>query len=442
MAKVVVVGGGIAGMATAARLAKLGHQVTLLESDPSLGGALKPISAAGREWDVVHAIGLPGVLRDLFRKSGRPMEREVDFVRTDVIREHVFTAALAPTRRGRRAGTPMPSVVMDTGRAAQTRAIERLGVGLGTRWVAWVNSFADEWEQLRRHRFEAHDPDWDPRHLGRGSLARRAATLKDPRLIRMATHPWILAGHDPNRVPGWAGMISYLEMTFGTWQVPGGTRDLIDALDRRLATRRVTVRTGVRVEDLVVAGGRVKGVETAVGPVPAEVVVVACDPRSLPSLDTAATPSRPAYGPGLTLLALDHAAPEVGHEMVFAGEPTIVVRPSVTDPRAWTVLTGGRSDQDVLVALARRPWLGPDGSIRHLDVRSHVVARTDLSATDQTARWHGNPLGVAWTGGGNRLGPTTPIAGVYAGGAWSTGGLDLPFAALTASVVAGLVGPA
>ncbi len=45
MARVVVVGGGFGGLASAARLAKLGHEVTLLERSPALGGALSTVSA-------------------------------------------------------------------------------------------------------------------------------------------------------------------------------------------------------------------------------------------------------------------------------------------------------------------------------------------------------------------------------------------------------------
>ena len=38
--RVVVVGGGYGGLASAARLAKLGHEVTLVERSDQLGGAL------------------------------------------------------------------------------------------------------------------------------------------------------------------------------------------------------------------------------------------------------------------------------------------------------------------------------------------------------------------------------------------------------------------
>mgnify|MGYP001553213049 CR=1 FL=1 len=51
MARVVVVGGGFGGLATAARLAKLGHEVTVLERLDTLGGAVSTVSADGFEWD-------------------------------------------------------------------------------------------------------------------------------------------------------------------------------------------------------------------------------------------------------------------------------------------------------------------------------------------------------------------------------------------------------
>lgn len=91
MARVVVVGGGLAGMASAARLAKLGHEVTLCEAGDRLGGALAPVERDGFAWDGGAASTLlPAVLRDLFRKTGRPLERELELVPLDPVREHRF----------------------------------------------------------------------------------------------------------------------------------------------------------------------------------------------------------------------------------------------------------------------------------------------------------------------------------------------------------------
>src|SRR3954452_9953231 len=139
MARVVVVGGGFGGTAAAARLAKLGHDVTLVERLHRLGGALRLIEKDGFRWDAgPTSTALPAVLRDLFRKSGRPLERELDLVPVQPLREHRF---------------PDGSVLaMPSGsRSAQLEAVDRaFGDDLGRRWVDYVDGFADTWDTLRR----------------------------------------------------------------------------------------------------------------------------------------------------------------------------------------------------------------------------------------------------------------------------------------------------
>ena len=91
MARVVVVGGGIGGTATAARLAKLGHEVTVVERLDRLGGAVGFVEQDGFRWDTgPSSTALPAVVRDLFRKSGRPLERELELVPVEPMREHRF----------------------------------------------------------------------------------------------------------------------------------------------------------------------------------------------------------------------------------------------------------------------------------------------------------------------------------------------------------------
>ena len=59
--------------------------------------------------------------------------------------------------------------------------------------------------------------------------------------------------------------------------------------------------------------------------------------------------------------------------------------------------------------------------------------------------WGGSPYGVLWQGRGTvrrRLGPTTPVPGVYAAGAHATPGSGLAYVGLGAALVASVVGPA
>jgi UDP-galactopyranose mutase len=87
--RVVIIGGGLGGMATAVRLAKIGHAVTLVEAASRMGGAIGTVTK-DFAWDTgPNSTLLPAVLRDLFRKSGRPLERELELVPCTPTR-HVF----------------------------------------------------------------------------------------------------------------------------------------------------------------------------------------------------------------------------------------------------------------------------------------------------------------------------------------------------------------
>ncbi len=429
--RVVVVGGGLGGLAAAARLAKLGHQLTLLEQDDRLGGALAPLTRDGFTWDRgAHATLLPAVLRDLFRKSGRPLERELDLVPVDVLRTHRFTDGST---------LPLPS-----GRAAQLRAFDGLGPGLGQRWLDHVASYADTWELLRRHHLEVPTPpDRVPREVravldSRESLHRRLRRdLRDERLRQVAGHRLVAEGHDLRNVPAWVGLHSYLEQRLGAWSVPGGFSAVADALARRMETRGVDVRTGTTVRDLVVREGRCVAVATDAGEVDADAVVCAVDPRRLPTLAPYVAATMPALPPLLVHLGLAGDVPDVGHELVLHGDPMLVVRAGGSAPEgrtAWTVHGRGRIAEDLLVALAR---VG-------LDVRDRVTARVDRTARSQVEAG-GSAMGVLWQGRGTvrrRLGPTTPVPGVYAAGAHARPGGGVPMVGLSAALVAEVIGPA
>ena len=435
MARVVVVGGGLGGTACAARLAKLGHQVTLLERSPSLGGALGTVEAEGFTWDAgpTHTL-LPAVLRDLFRKSGRPLERELELVPLEVVREHRFADG---------------SSVRLTGgsRAAQRAAFEALGSGLGEAWCAHVAAYSSTWDLLRRDYLERpFDPDLAPDALvallrSRESLAGRVRrTLPDRRLREVALHPVVAAGHDPRRVPAWMGVEAYVEQRFGAWTVVGGMARLGRALTDRLATRRVEVLTSTEARDLVVRGGRVVAVDSTRGEVAADLVVCAVDPRRLPTLARHAV-GRPAPLPHLTHLGVVAGEDDPGHEVVWGADPPVVLRPGGTAPAgagAWTLLTRDLTrnrGRDPLDVLARRGT----------DVRDRVLVRVDRTPRELAGVWGGSPHGLLWRGRGTarrRLGPTTPVTGVYAAGACATPGAGIPFVGLGAALVAQSVGPA
>jgi UDP-galactopyranose mutase len=434
MARVVVIGGGFGGLASAARLAKLGHDVTLLEAASRLGGALGYVEQDGFRWDTgPHTTLLPAVIRDFFRKSGRPADKEIDLVPVEPMQRHRFP----------------DDVVLDLPGGSRAAQLEAVGAALGDKaarsWTSYVDDFGEVWEALRKDWFER---PWSEEHASKDArdlLSTRLTLhklvtrdLRDERLRLLACHRVQFDGHEPRNVPAWEGVWSYVEQNFGAWTLPGGMGQLTDVLAARLETRGVTVLTDTAARDLVVEGGRVVAVRIDQGTVDADHVVCAIDPRRLPALARFVERTMPAIPPSLCHIGLVGDVPDLPAEVVLHGDPTLVLRTTGTAPEgahAWTILGRGRLAEDIVTALHRAG----------IKVRDQVEVRVDRSPRELVEQWRGSPLGVLWQGRRtltHRLGTSTPVEGVYMAGAHTTPGAGLPSVGLSAALVAQVIGPA
>ena len=237
MARVVVIGGGFGGLASALRLAKLGHAVTLVE-ERELGGALVPVTRGrlrlGRR---PPTRSCPPSCATCSARPGGRWRRSSSSCQLDCLREHWFED-----------GT---SLVLSAGRtpAATTRST-RSAPGLGTQWVDHVASYADDWEVLRR---EYAEVALGPRPTCRAELAARLDSRESlhRRLRRTSSRRAAPAGRGApvrrrrSRPPRRArlgrahGVPRAAVRRLGRSRA--GRRRLLEALVRRLETRGVAV---------------------------------------------------------------------------------------------------------------------------------------------------------------------------------------------------------
>lgn len=231
-------GPSIAGMAAAARLARLGHRVRLVTDGEALG--TRWAAAPGPGGHLVDAlpqvISLPATWRDLFKKSGGHLQAELNRAR--------LGWAEAPAAVHRFADGTV--VTLPTGRGAQHRAVATaFGAGAAARWRNLVDGLDGLWLAYRRHALEGVAPVttreqrrslWLDRSLGD-----LAADLPAP-LGRVVTD----LGDSPGS-PGLLAVRLHVEQLFGRWQlvdadgVPQRPSVLVDLLAARLAERGVEV---------------------------------------------------------------------------------------------------------------------------------------------------------------------------------------------------------
>jgi phytoene dehydrogenase-like protein len=416
MANVVVVGGGFAGLSAAARLAKLRHQVTLMESTDRLGGRLHGHVVDGHAWQLdVDSVSLPGVFRDLFRKSGRPLERVLDLTKTEG-RRHVF-------KDGTVLDLPLGN------RGDQHDAIS--AVFGEDEWSPWVDRYADVWDTIRRTALDEVLPGkaafaGPARKLlrPRRTVAALDRDFTDERLAKIVLDPFRLAGQDRRTVPAFLAVGHYVERSFGRWRFDGGLPGLADALEQRLAERKVTVELGESAHGLVRAGDQVTGVVTDRRTIAADVVVWCAPiwPEPLPRQRLL-----PVIPASRTLLTLSADAPAMPDEVLVHTNPPI--RLWTSGGNRWTL--AHRSGEDPLNALVR---FG-------LDLRPHVVQRSELTPSDLVAMGHWGWALSSWRTALEIPG-VAPAGGLYFAGAHAHPGGTLEGIGLATAAIAGAVGQA
>jgi len=322
MADVCVVGGGPAGMAVAARAAKNGHAVTLVDAAGHLGGRLRTQLESGELVESGAAdMLLPATLRDLYRKTGRPLERELGLTMVEGDRDHRELAGLDHL------AIPL------TGRGAQQEAVsEAAGQDAARIWTGAVDRAGEVWT--------ARHGDWETLPHTTRDTFRLTRSEAGSMLSPILRHAASAAGATHASVPGVVASRTYLEQALGIWRPEGGSAALVESLFTRLRLREVNVKSGNRVTGLLArADGTVGGIRTAAGNQHADVVVLTVGVpelrtilqhithvRGLRSIRYRLRFVRAAPVPRVTLASVDQGSAPTAFETVFHRQSAVVRR--------------------------------------------------------------------------------------------------------------------
>ena len=273
--RVIIIGAGPGGLATAMLLAKAGLEVTVIESQPRVGGRTSAIEGDGYRFDLGPTFFLyPQILEEIFTAVGRDLHREVPMKRldpqyrltfgaggellcvSDVERMVAEIAKLAP------ADAPQFRRFMAYNRAK----LEKLAPCLQTPFLGWTSLL-----QARLLAVLPYLKPWKSLH------AELAGFFRDPRLQLAFTFQSKYLGMSPFKCPSLFSILSFLEYEHGIWHPIGGCNALTRGMARVATEQGVTIRLSEPVEEILFNGRRAVGVRTATGELRADAVVVNAD---------------------------------------------------------------------------------------------------------------------------------------------------------------------
>jgi phytoene desaturase len=355
--RVVVIGAGLAGLATALRLRGAGREVTVVERAPGPGGRAGRIDRGGYALDTGPSVfTAPELVADTLAAVGEKLEERLTLV------------PLETTYRARFGDGSMLDVHADPDAfaaevatlcgPAEADALRRYLADLAELYRLQLGTFID---RNLDSPLDLLGPElWAlARRGGFGRLSRHVERyFADDRLRRLFSFQALYAGVSPFRAIAAYAVIAQLDIGAGVWHPMGGIAAVPRALADAAAEAGVDFRYGTAVEDLETSGGRVTAVRAGDHRLPADAVVVTTDqPHTLvPGLRP---PRRPVYSPSCVALHLgvrDELPGQAHHTISFGNAWRGVFDELTRDGRPMT-------DPSLLVSMPSRTdrSLAPDG---------------------------------------------------------------------------------
>ncbi|CAI6336900.1 unnamed protein product [Periconia digitata] len=252
---VIIIGAGVGGTATAARLAAAGLKVTVVEKNDFTGGRCSLIHHDGYRFDQGPSLLLlPPLFREAFHDLGTSLEDEgVQLIKCEPnYRLHFHD------------GTPF---TLSTDLSVMKQEIERFEGKAGfERYLSFLQESHRHYElsvihvlkknfysllSMARPNFLQHLLELHPFE----SIYRRASKyFKTERLRRVFTFASMYMGMSPFDAPGTYSLLQYTELAEGIWYPVGGFHKVVDAIVKIGERKGVEYRMNAPISKIQLSG--------------------------------------------------------------------------------------------------------------------------------------------------------------------------------------------
>lgn len=327
--KVVIVGAGPGGLASAMLLAKAGLDVTVLERRDRVGGRTSTVEADGFRFDLGPTFFLyPRVLRSIFSMCGYSIDREVELIRLDPNYTLQFEDG---------------GEINATSDFEQlVREVARISPGDAARVGDYLR---DNRAKLDAFRPVLESPFSSARDLLKLPLRQVLPLLRpfssvdgdlsryfeDPRVRLAFSFQSKYLGMSPFNCPSLFTILAFLELEYGVFHPRGGCGAVSEAMARVASELGAKIRLEEPVEEIYFRGRQAIGVRTRAGRYGSDALVLNADfadtmTRLVPDrlrrrwTDRKLARKRYSCSTFMMYLGLEGGEPDLAHHTIFLAD--------------------------------------------------------------------------------------------------------------------------
>ncbi len=262
--RVVVIGAGVGGLASAIRCAVAGKQTTLLEASAQVGGKLNSLQDSGYTWDTGPSLlTMPWVLDELLQYAGSSLAEELEVIRLPSACRYIWQDGTVFD-----AHASLPELL---------DGIHRISPDDVHSFMQFITYAGNIWN-LTADPF-LYKPFDGLKSFNNGKMLQRTWQLDGLRTMDKAVrsylhHPYLQQvmnrfatynGSSPYRTPATFNTIAWAEFALGAFYPRGGMYGITQLLERTARRVGVEIVVNAPVAEISHHNGAVRGVCTSAG---------------------------------------------------------------------------------------------------------------------------------------------------------------------------------
>ncbi|WP_286945331.1 phytoene desaturase family protein [Acetobacterium sp. UBA5834] len=274
--KIIVIGAGVSGLASALRLLNEGFEVELYEKNDQVGGRMGVISGDGFTFDLGPTIlMMPQIYNEVFSVCGRNPADYLQMERLDPIYKVYFDDGTT-----HEASSELSSLI---------KTLESVGEAETQGYLAYLADVYQRYLVAKEHfierSFRSASDFYNPKTLLAGLRLRTfdnafdsvGKFVKDQKLKELLSFQTLYIGISPFNGPSIYTIIPMIELTYGVWFLKGGMRAMALAMEKLFLEMGGKLVLNAPVERINCDGNRVRSITVAGQEQTADAVVCSAD---------------------------------------------------------------------------------------------------------------------------------------------------------------------